>query len=108
MTDLGYNNTTTTSMKGTVRDFQVQPMQTDGISNAGQTFYDSPDFTKYFGYYKKIPELKKAIDALATYTVGKGYETESAQDKAILEHITGAGEDTLDYSIGNGSVIKVI
>lgn len=106
--ELDLANTTTTSLSTTVVDFSVSPRQTDGVnSGEGVTRYNNENFTKWFGYYKVMPELKKPIDALATYATGKGYQCDD-QTKALLEHITGMGEDTFEDIAWNMIVTKKI
>ncbi|KKK65197.1 hypothetical protein LCGC14_2976580, partial [marine sediment metagenome] len=82
-------------------DFEVGAMQPEGISDSKETEYLNPDFTKYFGYYQTIPELKAAIDAKATWTWGKGYEADEATTM-LLDTIKGNGFDTFNSIIENG------
>lgn len=96
---------TTTS---TVADFSVNNVALESVNDAGETTYDFPNATKYFGYYKNIPELKKAVDNLAIWTVGKGFIAETPKQKAILENITGWGEDTIQSILENMIVVKKI
>lgn len=55
----------------------------------------SPDWTKWFGYYKTIPELHAAINKKAIWTLGRGYEVDT-KTKAILERVRGNGKDTFN------------
>jgi hypothetical protein len=87
-------STTTTALADVVTDYSVDYKSTDGVSISGETYYDNPNFSKWNGYYHLIPELKKPVDALATWTVGQGWTTDNSRTKVVLEHITGAGEDT--------------
>lgn len=101
--DIGQASTTTS----TVEDFSVNPVALE-TSTTDETFYDFPNATKYFGYYKNIPELKSAIDNLAVWTVGKGFIAETPKQKAILEDIRGWGEDTIQSILENLIVVKKI
>ena len=101
------NQTTISDMRGTVVDFSVATKQTEGVSDAGETRAGNDNFTKWYGYYKTIPELKKAIDSLATWTVGKGYIVDSGTN-VILDHISGRGAETFQDIIWNLQVIKKI
>lgn len=67
-----------------------------------------PDASKYFGYYKKYGQLKKAIDTLCTYVVGKGFEIPDNRTKVILEHISGWGEDTIHSILWNMVVTSMV
>lgn len=108
MADTDIAQTTQTDLKGTVSDFRVDPVTPEGVETSKETTYDYPDFTKYFGYYKTIPELKQSIDALANWSVGKGFETPSKLNKVILRRITGWGEDTFDSILWNLMVTKKV
>src|SRR3990167_2965706 len=107
MANLNATNTTTTDLTGSVSDYSVDLKTTDGASGTEETSYSNANASKYFGYYKQIPELKKAIDALALWVSGKGYIADT-QTKLILEHITGWGEDTFDSIISNMVVCKKV
>lgn len=95
---------TTTDMNSLVKNFTVQPQS---IQEGDYYYWTNPLFTRNLGYYKTIPELKKAIDALATWTVGKGW-TADANTTVELEHISGWGEDTFDSIMWNMLVMKKI
>lgn len=97
----------TTVGSSTVESYSVDPVQTDQPNQYGDTYYDSPNWTEYLGYYKKIPELKQAIDALARWTAGKGYTTD-AFTKATLDLITGWGEDSFQSILTNMLIVKKI
>ena len=60
------------------------------------------------GYYKKIPELKQAVDSLALWVAGKGWTCELVDDKITLEGISGWGEDTFDSLMQQAIFIKKI
>jgi hypothetical protein len=99
------NQATTTS--STVEDFSVSPVALDASNDYGDTTYDFPNATKYLGYYKKIPELKKAVDNLAIWTVGKGLECDSITQTTI-DHVRGWGEDSFQSILENLIVVKKI
>lgn len=108
MADLNISNTTYTNMASTVTNYSVDPMQTDGIEDQNETYYDNNDANKFFGYYKKIPELKKAIDALAMWVVGKGYATEDIRTEVLLEAVRGWGEDSFEAILNNLMICKKV
>lgn len=98
--------------KTAVTDLAIQPYTTTAqaleYSNGDEVFIDFPNAAKYFGYYKKYGQLKKAIDTLWIYVVGKGYNTDPAS-QVILDHIKGFGEDTIHsilWSMGVTSMIQ--
>lgn len=106
MSQYEINNTTTTNMSSNVPDYSVSSKSIDEAQNGKFRWYNSK-FNEYLGYYKTIPELKQAIDALARWTGGKGYTTDT-RTKVILENITGWGEDSFDSIIQNMIIIKKV
>lgn len=93
MAELDITATTTTDMTTLVDSYKVQQKATEGPSNiSDENYYDNTNFTQYYGLYKKLPQLKKTIDAFATWVLGKGYSA-SARDTAVLENLTGAGDE---------------
>ncbi len=107
MADKNIAKTTVSDMTHTVDNFQIPAMQTDGISENKETEYSWANWTKWYGYYRKVPVLKKSIDAYATWAVGKGYEADNFTT-AQLSNITGWGEDTFQSILWNMVVIKKI
>ena len=61
----------------------------------------TPEWSKWFGYYKVIPELAATIDKKALWTVGRGYEADGTTKK-ILKKIRGCGKDTFNSIMFNG------
>ena len=104
------------NFEGTIQDWSVTPMQTDGPEVVGETYYDNANWSKYLGYYKTIPELAAAIDAKATWTIGKGFKA-SPVTEMTLDAIRGWGKDSFNtilenavrtYHIGGDSFIEII
>ena len=73
----------------------------------GTRYY--PDWNKWYGIYKVIPDVHAVIDNLATWTVGRGYKVSKKgflnkrgkATKEQLERITGAGIDSFNGIIAN-------
>lgn len=97
------SNATTTQLNSGVSNFSVASQVLD-TGSGKEIYYDFPDARQQLGYYKKIPELKKAVDNLIIWTIGKGYETNS-YNRVILEHLTGWGEDSFQ-SISKNLLIQ--
>jgi hypothetical protein len=95
------------NMTDNVEDWEVTARNTDGITNQEETEWLNSNFTKYFGYYKTVPELKLAVDTRAIWTIGDGY-TADPETTVILDHISGWGNDTFDSILENAVVIKRI
>lgn len=108
MPDLDANKTTTTSMSTVVQSFEVSPMQTDSSNGNKLTTWWNNNATRYNGYYKQIPELKKAIDALALWVVGKGFMADDVRTKVLLENIDGWGEDSAEAIFNNLIICKKV
>jgi len=106
MAQTNIQNTTTSTMDTTVPDYSVTAKTIDEATS-DESVYSNENFTKYLGYYKQIPELKKSVDALAMWTVGKGW-TANNEVSTILENITGWGEDSIDSIFWNLIVTKKI
>jgi len=88
-----------------VTEFKVLTQETDGIGSQKETITRNENWTKYLGYYKEIPEYKTAINAFATWVIGKGWKA-SDRDTAILEGITGWGEDSFLSILWNMIAVK--
>jgi len=99
--------TTTTELNSKVDDFSVNSQTLDEQGKQKETYWDSPNFHEYLGYYKQIPELKKAIDALCYWVAGKGYKTDIST-KLLLEDINGWGEDSFQSILQNMLTIKKV
>jgi len=106
MATLDINASTTTTT--TVEDYEVEGVSLDFAGDQRETFWDFTDVSTNYGYYFNIPELKSAIDTLAIWTVGKGYELEVTSDEPIIDKINGWGKDTFQSIMENLIVTKKI
>lgn len=107
MAELSVSNSTYTSMNSVVKDYSVDLQTLDSPQDQEETYYDFPNASKHLGYYKTIPELKRAIDSLAVWTAGKGVFTDTSTE-VLLEYWTGWGEDTYQSIFENLLVQKKI
>ena len=89
----GLSNTATSNLSTTVTDIAVTPMNTDGASGQEEYTWQNTNWSKYWGYFNSIPELKSALLMKATWDVGKGYTADPAT-MIILDDISGWGKDT--------------
>ena len=99
--------TTQTDITGTETLYSVPTMTTDAATDQKENYWINTNWPQQLGYYKKIPELKKAVDALAMWIGGKGWEADN-RTKVILENITGWGEDTFESILNNMIITKKI
>ncbi len=87
----------TGDIKAVFTDFTVPSQDTDGGS---ESVWYSEKWAQYFGYYNSIPELGSAIDAKATWTVGKGFKADE-ETTMLLDSLKGIGRDTFNTIIEN-------
>lgn len=106
MVEYDVSRSTTTGLSNSFKDASVDLHATDYSENDEFT-YHFDKATKYLGYYKSIPELKKAIDALGVWVTSMGFETDS-YTKVTLEHVSGWGQDSIQAILWNMLVIKKI
>lgn len=106
MAEFNLSQATTTNFSGVVDNFSVSPVSLDNSQDKEHYWYFSYA-SQYFGYYKTIPEVKQSIDALARWTVGKGW-TCDAQTEVKLNNIRGWGEDSIQSILWNMIVVKKI
>jgi|TARA_R100000501_G_C2630136_1_gene125238 hypothetical protein len=99
-----------------VTDYSVAPVSTDAATDLKETEWTNSYWTTQLGYYKAIPELQAAIDAKATWTVGKGFIA-NPETTFILESLKGFGKDTFNtilenmirtYNIGGDAFAEII
>lgn len=83
-----------------ITDFSVDSRQTDAAVGTDETEWSNSKAAQYLGYYKTIPELKMAIDAKATWTIGKGFISNPITTLA-LSTIKGFGKDTFNSVLEN-------
>lgn len=94
----------------TLTNLQANPAFSPGFADIDGKridYWDFNDAPQHLAYYKTIPNYKKAIDKLAIWSVGKGFETNNAA-KPKLNGITGYGEDTFLSIMWNLLISKKI
>ena len=110
MTQLNTNSATTTNFTGTVPDYIVNSKSLDTANGNGEGLYywyfDKAPTN--FGYYSTIPEIFSAANALATWSVGKGWNCDNILLKQELDHISGMGKDTFEQIMWNHEVVKLV
>lgn len=93
-------NAEASNLAGSVTDYSVDGETTDGATGT-ETTYICENWEQYLGYYKKIPEVKIVIDALATWITGKGVQTKDEYDEIIYKIVNGIGIDTFNTILEN-------
>ena len=112
--DIGQS--TASDLTNAITDYSVDSQNTDAASETKETTWINSNWSQYLGYYKEIPELNAAIDAKATWTVGKGFVADP-QTTMLLDGLTGWGKDTFNtilenmirtYHIGGDAFCEII
>ncbi len=104
-TDIG--SAIATDLTNAVTDYSVAGVETDGVGDQKETTWQMDKWSQYLGYYKKIPELKAAIDTKATWTVGAGFEADETTT-ILLSTLKGSGKDSFNSILKNMIRVKTI
>ena len=116
MAELDIESAVSSDLKSAFTDYSVPTETTDAASASGETIWYNDKWSQYFGYYKKIPELRAVIDAAATWTIGKGFNSDDVTT-LLLDTIKGIGIDSFNtiientirtYYIGGDAFIHII
>lgn len=99
MTETNIGSAVASNLASAIADYQVEAAKLDG-AGSGETRWINSDYAKRYGYYKKIPELCAAIDAKATWTIGKGFVSDEVTSM-ILSAVKGFGKDTFNTILEN-------
>jgi hypothetical protein len=108
MSETDLTQTTTTQMKTGVPDYSVSQKTIDEAQGLSENYWYNSNWPTYLGYYKQIPELKKAVDALACWVAGKGWKTNDLRMQMTLEEVRGWGEDSFDSVLQNMIIVKKV
>jgi len=103
-TNLDLRNAEYTNMSDNVSDITVAQQHTDG-GEGTETYYQNTNWSKWFGYYKAIAEVKAAIDTRAIWTIGKGFKSDRFTT-VLLEDIHGIGNETFNDILKNMIVTR--
>jgi hypothetical protein len=95
-------------MNSSVSNYSVPLKRTDGATGTGESYWYNSEFSKRYGYYESLPELKNSIKGYATWITGQGFDVEDAEIKVILEHLKGWGEDNIGAIFWNMLVMKKV
>jgi len=106
MPEFNINNAALSTLATSVTDYSVPTASVDGPTGTEKEYINT-NWSKQWGYFTNVPDLKTAILLKAVWIVGKGYNCDS-RTKVILEYIKGWGKDTFEDIIFNMEVIKRI
>lgn len=107
MGELDLSSAASSDMTNAVDDVTVDLKNTDGVGDQKETEWINSNWSKYWGYFNTIPELKSAVLMKGIWDVGKGYTADDTTT-TILEQISGWGKDTFDDILFNLEVVKRI
>ncbi len=86
-------------------DYSIDAKDTDGVQVQKETKWDNPNWTKYWGIFTSVGDVYSALIMKSVWSTGKGWTADS-RTTAILDGITGWGDDTFDDIIFNADLIK--
>jgi len=90
-TDMSSQSYSDSTLKVADDFFSIEPKDTDSPKDKENSY--TPDWKKYHGQYREIPELRAVIDKLASWTFGRGIIADEANKKK-LSKIKGFGKDS--------------
>lgn len=103
-----YNaNAITTVGNSSIPTHSIAAKRVDDVPNVPEYRYRNERAMTDWGYFNRVPKLKSAILMKGVWTVGKGYECDSAT-KVILDHIVGNGKETFQDILFNMIVCKQV
>lgn len=109
MGELNLSSATTTSFSTAVPDFIVRQKALDvATPNQEETYWYFDKARERYGYYLSIPEIFSAANALATWSVSRGWTAKDPLTKVTLDHIKGSGKDSFTQLMWNHEVVKLI
>jgi len=100
MPETNISSTAVSDLANAETKFSVDGVETDAAQEQKETKYNITNWSQWLGYYKLIPELTQAIDAKATWTVGKGFKSIEIT-QLLLMGIKGFGADTFNTLLEN-------
>jgi hypothetical protein len=105
MTKYDLNSATSSDMTNRITDVTVDVKSVEGVGDQEETTWTNSNWTKYWGYFNSVPELKSAFIMKSIWNVGKGFEADP-ETKVILDHISGWGKDTFEDILFNMDLIS--
>lgn len=105
MANLELNQTTQSNLGGTVRDYSPSADSLDKPEDINENTWDNTNYDEWNRYYKTDGIYKTALNSFSSWVTGKGWSSDS-RTTAILNNITGWGEDTFQSIMWNMHVVK--
>ena len=86
MVDVDFGSVTVGTNSGSVQDITIATADTEGATGAGNTTWVVPDWQKWYGIYKKIPQVRQVINLRVEWVAGSGFTTDT-RTQVILDRI---------------------
>ena len=107
MTDLRIGGAEAAALGSIQEDYSVDSATTDGAGDSKELTWQNSFWSIDYGYYQNIPELKRAVDTKALWTVGGGFEAEEPT-MMLLNNIKGNGKDSFNSILKNMIKCKTV
>ncbi len=107
MAEFDLNQTQQTQMDSVVSDLTLDSYTPDVVGDQKETAWVNDNYEKQLGIFKNSTHFHRAVTALTTWSVGRGYEANPAT-KVILENIRGRGNQSFDDIIMSLQNIKKV
>jgi hypothetical protein len=100
MTEGNISSVTTSDHQNQIGSYSIDPYTTDSATNQKETEWRNNEWTNQLGLYKNNKTIRNAIDALARWTIGKGYISDELTKIRLLQ-IRGNGKETFNSILKN-------
>ncbi len=107
MAELNINKATLGNLTNVLEDYKVGAKSIDSPADQKENIWENTRWNTQLGYYTDIPELKSAIDARATWTIGKGFKADPTT-AILLDKVDGWGVDNFDSILRNMIIISQV
>lgn len=108
MGELNPSAATTTDFKANIPDYIVTAKSLDTVNDKAETYVYFENAQKHYGYYLTIPEIFNAANALATWSVSRGWTSEDIDTQVQLEQVRGQGNSSFLKIMWNHVVVKLV
>ena len=100
MGNMDIGQTSVSDLTNTMSNYEVSKAQTDGTQGLKETEWRNLEWEEQLGLYKNTRSIRNVIDALARWTIGKGYLTNPITELTLLK-IRGHGKDSFNGILKN-------
>jgi len=107
VTNLNLNNTINSDLTNAKPSVTVSSMSVDSVGTQKETEWINERWTKQWGYFNQVPDLKAALVLKAVWNVGGGY-TADPETTVILDHISGYGGQTFNDILFDMDIISSV